>query len=642
VSSLDKLSEKQLPPKEEFYSKLNDEDITDDDYQHAINVWNTFECKSIRDYHNLYLKSDVLLLSDVFENFRKTCLKRYKLDPADYYTSPGLAWDACLKETGQELQLLHDYDMLMMFERGIRGGITHISKRYAEANNKYMKDYNPDEESSYIQYLDANNLYGWAMSRQLPTHGFKWMKDITKEKVMEILEKANHSMFNRGRKGYIFEVDLEYPSSLWEDHNDSPLAPEKMIVNGVEKLICHFKPRKNYVVHYRNLRQYLEMGMRITAVHRGISFFQSSWMEPYIRKNTELRKTAANSFEKDFFKLMNNSVFGKTIENITKRQNIELIDNRKKAAKLSSRPNFDRATIFDNHLIAVHMKKTKVYFNKPVYVGQAILDLSKTLMFDFHYNYIKKKYGNKAELLFTDTDSLMFQIKTDDFYKDISHDILTKFDTSDYPPNHPSGILTGVNKKVIGMFKDEVAGKQITYFDDYVQCLFTGKKEMRKMKIIRTIIGNIDLTNLNLEEREFLANIDDKVDYSKEPEKPKEPEDLLKTIEKMKDHENGVRFHELRKYIQLDNDEYIPMKIYVEVEDPVIGRKVKELVEALEKTRAPEQFYFHKKEVDENAYFAEGYGLRMNEEQKKQRDDFFWGEDVEGLEILLKKEKLYP
>ena len=156
------------------------------------------------------------------------------------------------------------------------------------------------------------------------------------------------------------------------------------------------------------------------------------------------------------------------------------------------------------------------------------------------------------------------------------------------------------------------------------------------------IIGNIDLTNLNLEEREFLANIDDKVDYSKEPEKPKEPEDLLKTIEKMKDHENGVRFHELRKYIQLDTDEYIPMKIYVEVEDPVIGKKVKELVEALEKTRAPEQFYFHKKEVDENAYFAEGYGLRMNEEQKKQRDDFFWGEDVEGLEILLKKEKLYP
>ena len=512
VSSLDKLSETQLPPKEEFYSKLNDEDISDEDYQHAINVWITFKCKTIKDYHNLYLKSDVLLLSDVFENFRKTCLKHYNLDPAHYYTSPGLAWDACLKETGQQLQLLYDYDMLMMFERGIRGGISHISKRYAEANNKYMKNYDPNEESSYIQYLDANNLYGWAMSQSLPTDGFSWMKNLTKEKVMEIMEKTNHCMSNRGRKGYIFEVDLEYPTTLWETHNDYPLAPEKMNVNGVEKLICHFKPRKNYVVHYRNLRQYLEMGMRITAVHRGISFYQSSSMEPYIRKNTELRKTAANSFEKDFFKLMNNSVFGKTIENIRKRQNIFLIDNRKKAAKLSSRPNFDRATIFDKNLIAVHMKKTEVYFNKPVYVGQAILDLSKTLMFDFHYNYIQKKYKHKAELLFTDTDSLMYHIKTDDFYKDIFCDISRKFDTSDYPPDHPSGIPTGVNKKVIGMFKDEVAGKQITCFvglrpklysfrieedkevrkckgikknvvkkkldfDDYVQCLFLGKNK---------------------------------------------------------------------------------------------------------------------------------------------------------------------
>ena len=542
VSSLDKLSETQLPPKEEFYSKLNDEDISDEDYQHAIKVWNTFGCKTIKDYHDLYLKSDVLLLADVFENFRATCLKHYKLDPAHYYTSPGLAWDACLKTTGQNLQLLHDYDMLMMFERGIRGGITHISKRYAEANNKYMKNYNPRKESTFIQYLDANNLYGWAMSQNLPTHGFKWMKDITMEKVYKILDKTNHSMSNNGKKGYIFEVDLEYPKHLWETHNDYPLAPEKIIVNGVEKLICHFKPRKNYVVHYRNLRQYLEMGMKITAVHRGISFYQSPWMEPYIRKNTELRKTAVNNFEKDFFKLMNNSVFGKTIENIRKRQNIHLVDNRKKALKLSSRPNFDRCTIFDKNLIAIHMKNTQVYFNKPVYVGQAILDLSKTLMFDFHFKYIKEKYHKKAELLFTDTDSLMYEIKTDDFYKDISPDILSKFDTSDYPTNHKSGILTGVNKKVIGMFKDEVSGKQITHFvglrpklysykvedkkelkkckgikknvikkkldfDDYVKCLFTGEKEMRKMKIIKSEKHDIFSKEVN---KVALSNQDDK------------------------------------------------------------------------------------------------------------------------------------
>ena len=542
VSSIDKLSETQLPPKDEFYSKLNDEDISDEDYQHAIKVWNKFGCKTIKDYHDLYLKSDVLLLADVFEKFRLTCLKHYKLDPAHYYTSPGLAWDACLKITGQHLELLSDYDMLMMFERGIRGGITHISKRYAEANNKYMKNYDPEKKSTFIQYLDANNLYGWAMSQNLPTHGFKWMKDITLEKVDEILDKTNHSMSNNGKKGYIFEVDLEYPKNLWEKHNDYPLAPENIKVNGVEKLICHFKPRKNYVVHYRNLRLYLEMGMKITAVHRGISFYQSPWMEPYIRKNTELRKTATNSFEKDFFKLMNNSVFGKTIENIRKRQNVHLVDNRKKAIKLSSRPNFDRITIFDKNLIAVHMKKTEVYFNKPVYVGQSILDLSKTLMFDFHYNYIKKKYGKKSELLFTDTDSLMYEIKTKDFYKDIYIDVKNKFDTSDYPSDHPSGIITGANKKVIGMFKDEVAGKQITHFvglrpklysfkieeesevrkckgikknvikkkldfDDYVKCLFSGEKKLRSMKIIRSEKHDIYSKEVN---KIALSNEDDK------------------------------------------------------------------------------------------------------------------------------------
>ena len=536
VSSLDKLSETQLPPKEEFYSKLNDEDISDEDYQHAKKMWNTFRCKTIKDYHDLYLKSDVLLLADVFENFRKNCIKHYNLDPVHYYTSPGLAWDACLKTTGQNLELLSDYDMLMMFERGIRGGITHISKRYSEANNKYMKSYDPDKKSKFIQYLDANNLYGWAMSQNLPTHGFKWMKDLTVEKVYQILDKIN------SKKGYIFEVDLVYPENLWKSHNDYPLAPENIKVNGVEKLICHFKTRKNYVVHYQNLRQYLEMGMKITDVHRGISFYQSPWMEPYIRKNTELRKTASNNFEKDFFKLMNNSVFGKTIENIRKRQNIHLIDNRKKAIKLTSKPNFDRLTIFDKNLIAVHMKNTEVYFNKPIYVGQAILDLSKSLMFDFHYNYIKNKYGKKAELLFTDTDSLMYEFKTKDFYKDIQDDVKDKFDTSDYPSYHPSGIITGVNKKVIGMFKDEVAGKQITHFvglrpklysfkienekelkkckgikknviknkldfDDYVKCLFTGQKEMRSMKIIKSDNHDIYSKEVN---KIALSNEDDK------------------------------------------------------------------------------------------------------------------------------------
>ena len=350
VTSIDKLKETKLPSKEDFYSKLYDKEISDEDYQHAINVWNTFNCQTLQDYHDLYLKSDVLLLADVFENFRKTCLKHYKLDPCHYYTAPGLAWDACLKETKEKLQLLKDYDMLMMFERGIRGGISHISKRYASANNKYMKDFDESKPSTFIQYLDANNLYGWAMSQKLPTGGFKWM-NVDKSSVLKLLEKKDTN------QGFIFEVDLDYPETLWDSHNDYPLAPEKVKVDKIDKLICSFLPKKHYVLHYKNLKQYLEEGMILKKVHRGIKFKQSSWMEPYIRKNTNLRKHAKSDFEKDFFKLMNNSVFGKTIENIRKRQNVHIIDNRKMADKLSSKPNFE-------NLVAVHMKKTESVFQQ--------------------------------------------------------------------------------------------------------------------------------------------------------------------------------------------------------------------------------------------------------------------------------------
>ena len=526
VKDLSILLETQLPPKEAFYSKLNDENISDEQYGHAKKVWDTFNCKTIRDYHDLYLKTDVLLLADVFEKFRKTCMEHYQLDPAHFFTSPGLAWEACLRETGQELQLLTDYDMLLFFERGIRGGMTHISKRYAEANNHYMTNYDSSKPETYIQYLDANNLYGWGMTQPLPTHGFKWVKNITKEKVIKLLEKNNDS------KGYIFDVDLEYPKHLWKLHNDYPLAPEPITVDGVEKLISNFRPKKEYVVHYQSLKQYLKMGMKLTAVYRALSFKQSPWMRSYIEKNTRLRMEAKNNFEKDFFKLMINSVFGKTIENLRKRQNVRIVDRRKKALNLSKKPNFERATIFDKNLVAVHMQKTEIYFNKPVYVGQAILDLSKTLMFDFHYNYIKPKYGSKAELLFTDTDSLMYEIKTKDFYKDISADIEAKFDTSAYPPDHSSGIPVGINKKVIGMFKDEVEGKQITHFiglrpklysfkvedgkdkkkckgikksvvekeikfEHYKECLFSGEKQMRSMKTFQSECHDIYSKEVN-------------------------------------------------------------------------------------------------------------------------------------------------
>ena len=459
MDSEENFNDTKIPPREAFYSKLSGRGITEKDYKHAGNVWNSFKMKTFKEYHELYNITDVLLLADVFENFRDLCLKIHGLDPVYYFTAPGLAWDACLKITDIELELLSDPHMLLMFEKGIRGGISIISNRYGEANNKYMqKGFNKNKPSKYLMYLDANNLYGCAMSEKLPTHGFKWLTGGEMEKIYE-------NRHNLNKIPCILEVDIEYPENLHDLHNDYPLCPEKVkCKNGVEKLIPNLRNKKKYVLHYKNLIRCLDMGLKITCIHRGIKFVESEWMKPYIDKNTNLRTKAKNNFEKDFFKLMNNSVFGKTMENIRNRVDVKLVNTKEKLRKLAAKPNFKGRKIFSENLVSVHMKKTSLTMNKPVYLGMCILELSKIIMFDFHYNYIKSKYTDKAKLLFTDTDSLMYEIQTEDFYKDISGDVKDRFDTSDYPENHPSGIPTGINKKVLGMMKDEAAGKIIKEF----------------------------------------------------------------------------------------------------------------------------------------------------------------------------------
>ena len=266
MSSFERLSETCLPPIECWYSRLKDENISEDDFAHANKVWDTFGMKTMKDYHDLYQKTDVLLLADVFESFRDICLNHYKLDPAWYFTAPGLAWDACLKMTQVRLELLHDQDMLLMVEKGIRGGVSMISTRYGKANNKYMAkdrdrvEYDPSKPSTYIPYLDANNLYGWAMSHKLPTDGFKWMTPWQLE--------------NWFFHTCIVEVDLEYPLELHDLHNDYPLAPDHLQMGQVEKLVPSLHRKENYVVHYKALKTYEKYGLKVTKIHRGIVFHE--------------------------------------------------------------------------------------------------------------------------------------------------------------------------------------------------------------------------------------------------------------------------------------------------------------------------------------------------------------------------------
>ena len=239
MDSWEKFNETSLPIKEDFYSHLNMEDIEDIDYRHGNNVFNNFKLNNLGDYHDLYVQSDTLLLADVFENFRDMCINVYELDPAHFLSLPGLAWQACLKKTNIKLELLTDYDILLMVEEGIRGGICHSIQRYAKANNKYMKGYNNNEESSYIQYLDANDLYGWAMSKKLPTNRFKWIDNN------EINENFIKNYNKNDTKGYIFEVDVEYPKRLHVLHSDLPFSSERMEVNKRKKLVCNLLTIKN-------------------------------------------------------------------------------------------------------------------------------------------------------------------------------------------------------------------------------------------------------------------------------------------------------------------------------------------------------------------------------------------------------------
>ncbi|XP_057308045.1 uncharacterized protein LOC130645936 [Hydractinia symbiolongicarpus] len=353
------------------------------------------------DYHDMYLTTDVLLLTDIFESF----LNRTRF-----------GMEGCVEVYRNQAGASYDPDMLLMFERGIRGGITQAVHRYAKANSKYMgEQYDLNEESSYLQYLDANNLYGWAMRQDLPTHGFKWLSNVE-----AFTEKWISKLVADNKHGYILEADINYPESLHDKHNDLPFLPERKVVHKVEKLIPNLEHKR--------------------------------------------RTAAKNDFNKDFYKLMNLSVFGKTMKNLRNHHNTQLVTNEKKYTKLVMKPNFKGGNYFSSHLMGVEMGKTEAKMNKPVYIGQAILDMSKVVIHEFHYDYMQPKYGSKLRICYMDTDSFVYHIRTEDFYRDIADDVEARFDTKANSKDDNRPLLIGKNKKVVGLMKDELNGKIMTEF----------------------------------------------------------------------------------------------------------------------------------------------------------------------------------
>ena len=458
-------NEQKLPNKEEFFNKINNKNISDEDYNHAKNVFEKFKCENLLDYSILYLKSDICHLSDVFQKFSKFAYETYELDPRHSFTLPGFSWQSMLKMTKIELELISDPDMYLFLMDTIKGGISVCNKKHVIADNKYI-DKNT-KNNKYLMYLDANNLYGVSMVQSLPYKNFKWSNNVTLDKIQT----------------GIYEVDIEIPKELYDKFKDYPLCPEiknipednlseyqtylnnRLNIKYTEKdkkLILDLLPKKNYKIYYKNLEYYMKLGIKITKIHKILIFNEKTFLKDYIDLNTNLRKEAINDLEKDLFKLMNNAIFGKSKENVLNRSNIKLIDNDpEKLLKLIRQPNFQNAYQISNKLCLVESNPIKTVFDKPIYLGACILETSKLHMYQFWYEHLKNKYNNKDELVYTDTDSFIIQVETDDIYKDMFKD-KNLYDFSEYPKNHNNYDIT--NKKVLGKFKDEMKSLIITEF----------------------------------------------------------------------------------------------------------------------------------------------------------------------------------
>ena len=461
-------SETELPPKEAFYSTLTEEGISEHDYERAKHVFKTTGCETLLDYMLLYVKQDAVILCDVFENFRDLCMEYYGLDCCHYVSLPAFSWDAMLKKTGVKLEYITDIDMYTFIESNLRGGVTTVNHRYYKANNKYLDNYNPLLPASFIQYIDANNLYGASMSLKMPTGNFRWLTklDITEFDV---------NIDSEGDTCYILEVDLGYPASLHDYHNDYPLAVERKVISEDQlsdynkeflkvrdekftpstKLCPDLTDKQKYVCSLKNLQLYLKHGLTLETIHRVFAADQSDFVKPYIDFNSEKRQQAKSNFEKDFFKLANNSIYGKFIESLRKRTTVHVVRDEKKAKKLTSRPQFMGFQILDTDITVVQSRKKALTLDKPIACGFSVLENAKHIMGQFWYDVLKPMYGEKIRLLLSDTDSFIYGVESEDAYNDL-YNIKDLMDLSGYDKITVLGQFADTsNKKVPGKFSDE-------------------------------------------------------------------------------------------------------------------------------------------------------------------------------------------
>ena len=517
-NSLDRLAERCLPPIEAFTNDLTGEECPEAEYAFAQSAWSKFGCTTFGDYLCCYLELDVNLLADVFEKFRAVTFQEDGLEATHFVSLPAISYMSAFKMTKEKIHLLVDAEMYTLFERGIRGGLTYTNKHLVTASSstpppsqqqQHNLDTEEEEEETVLAYVDENNLYGNALCQYLPHSEFEWITEeshptvwqtlATKERILALPDEAEY--------GYLFEVDLIYPASIHELTADFPLAAESGEIEytafspymkelyrqlnsgggggGVQwqykptrKLLLTQYDKPAYIVHFVILKFYLHMGMEVRRVSRVIRFRQKPYLRPYIMYNSRRRQEAANAFEKDFYKLKNNSLFGKTMEDVRKRIRYLLKIDPGEIERLQASPLCHGRDIISRELVGLHMLQPCVKLTKPIFIGQAVLDYSKLEMYRLFYGTLKRTpLIRELTLVAGDTDSFFLEMKIPRQRQSTNNnnnsprsllalgrdrifgEWLEKLDSSNYPRDHP--LFSEVNKARLGCFKDETGGRDI-------------------------------------------------------------------------------------------------------------------------------------------------------------------------------------
>lgn len=469
ATSLQVLNSSQYPDYVHFYSKLSEDNISLELWEHGKSVYEQAGCDNLHDYTRLYNRLDVYLLAEVLANFRNHTYAEFRLDVSQFLSSPHLAFNIMLLQNQTPIELVTDVDMHLMTEKGLRGGVTHAALRHVKLEEPY-----DEQTADTLLYTDCVNLYGCAMKEKLPIGEYTW---LSQEEIAS-RDWTRHS--DDDDYGYIVECDLEYPAYLHDFHNSLPLAPEQCEINYAMlseyskmcykqsransykrhktfKLCSTFLDKENYVVHSKNLSTYLRLGMTLKNVKRAIRFRQRAFLKDYIDLMTKKRQSATSKFGKSFYKLLINSIYGKLVQNVRKQMSCNFVQSEASLHRALKNPCFQHFRIIGEKAAVFFNRKRIIKMNKPYIAGFSVLDISKNHMFELFYDHIKLA-APKAEVVLTDTDSLLITVPnmTKDRFLDSCRNV---FDFSNYPRDHPR--FDESKKMIPGYLKDENGSKPL-------------------------------------------------------------------------------------------------------------------------------------------------------------------------------------